>query len=120
MFRQFAIIIGCLALGEGIVWLTGVPVPSSILGLLLLTAGLQMGVIKEEWVGTLSDFLTHNMGFFFVPPGVALMLHLELIQREWLPITVAVLVSTLLVLLVTAWTHRAVCSLQQKLNDKKN
>jgi len=116
MFKQFAIIIGCLALGEAIVWLTNVPIPSSILGLLLLTAGLQTGIIKEKWIGTLADFLTNNMGFFFVPPGVALMLHLELIEKEWLPITVAVLVSTILVLLVTAWAHRIVLKLQQKTN----
>ncbi len=41
MFRQFAIIIGCLAVGELIVWLTNIPIPSSILGMLLLTALLQ-------------------------------------------------------------------------------
>ncbi len=120
MFRQFAIIIGCLAVGEGIVWLTHIPIPSSILGLLLLTAGLQTGVIKEAWVGKLADFLTNNMGFFFVPPGVALMLHLELIQREWLPITVSVLVSTMLVLLITAWTHILVFKLQHKFSKKKS
>lgn len=37
MFRQLAIIIGCLAVGEFITWLTGISVPSSIIGMLLLT-----------------------------------------------------------------------------------
>ena len=41
MFRQLAIIIGCLAVGEFVVWLTGVSVPSSIIGMLLLTTILK-------------------------------------------------------------------------------
>ena len=38
MIRQLAIIFGCLALGELVIYLTGIPLPSSIIGLLLLTS----------------------------------------------------------------------------------
>lgn len=105
MFRQLAIIIGCLAVGEFIVWLTGISVPSSILGMLLLTFLLKTGAIKLEWVETLSNFLVKNMGFFFVPPGVALMLYFDIIKAEILPIVLATAISTTLVLVVTGWTH---------------
>lgn len=105
MFRQLAIIIGCLAVGEFIVWLTGITIPSSILGMLLLTTLLKVGVVRLEWVETCSDFLVKNMGFFFVPPGVALMLYFDIIRAELLPIVVATVVSTMLVLVATGWTH---------------
>lgn len=108
MIRQCFIIFGCLALGELVVWLTGVTIPSSIIGMLLLAALLQMKVIKLEWVKGMSDFLISNMGFFFVPPGVALMLYLDLIKAEFLPIAVATVVSTVLVLIVTGWTHQKI------------
>ena len=104
MFRQLAIIIGCLAVGEFIVWLTGVCVPSSILGMLLLTALLKAGIVKLEWVETTSNFLVKNMGFF-VPPGVALMLYFDIIRAELLPIVVATVLSTILVLVTTGWVH---------------
>jgi len=110
MIRQCFIIFGCLAFGELIVWLTGIAIPSSIIGMLLLAALLQMKAIKEEWVKGMSDFLISNMGFFFVPPGVALMLYLDIIKAEFVPIAVATVVSTILVLIVTGWTH-------QKLKD---
>lgn len=110
MIRQCFIIFGCLAIGELIVWLTGITIPSSIIGMLLLATLLQMKVIKEEWVKGMSDFLISNMGFFFVPPGVALMLYLDIIKAEFVPIAVATVVSTILVLIVTGWTH-------QKLED---
>ncbi len=108
MIRQCFIIFGCLALGELVVWLTGITIPSSIIGMLLLAALLQMKVIKLEWVKGMSDFLISNMGFFFVPPGVALMLYLDLIKAEFLPIAVATVVSTVLVLIVTGWTHQKI------------
>ena len=105
MFRQLAIIIGCLAVGELIVWLTGVCVPSSILGMLLLTTLLKAGIVRLEWVETTSNFLVKNMGFFFVPPGVALMLYFDIIRAEFLPIVVATVLSTMLVLVTTGWVH---------------
>ena len=69
MIRQCAILFGCLALGELIVFLTGIKLPSSIIGMLLLTLFLKLGWIKLQWVQGLSDFLVANLGFFFVPPG---------------------------------------------------
>ena len=105
MFRQLAIIIGCLAVGEFIVWLTGITIPSSILGMLLLTFLLKVKVIKLEWVETISNFLVKNMGFFFVPPGVALMMYFDIIKAEIVPIVLATAISTIIVLVVTGWTH---------------
>ena len=105
MFRQLAIIIGCLAVGEFITWLTGISVPSSIIGMLLLTFLLKVKVIKLEWVETISNFLVKNMGFFFVPPGVALMLYFDIIGKEIVSIVLATTLSTMLVLVVTGWTH---------------
>ncbi len=106
MIRQCLIIFGCLAFGELMVWLTGITVPSSIIGMLLLTFLLQTKLIKEEWVSSVSDFLISNLGFFFVPPGVALMLYFDVIKAELLPITIATVASTVIVLIVTGWTHQ--------------
>lgn len=106
MIRQCAILFGCLALGELIVWLTGIKLPSSIIGMLLLTLFLKLGWIKLHWVQGMSDFLVANLGFFFVPPGVALMLYFDVIAAEFWPIVTASLISTLLVIVVTGWVHQ--------------
>ena len=105
MIRPCLILFGCLALGEAIVALTGVKLPSSIIGMLLLTLFLKIGIVKLEWVRGLTDFLIANLGFFFVPPGVALMLYF----------TVATVVSKICVLLVTGHTHQ----LTKKFLEKK-
>jgi len=106
MIRQCAILFGCLALGELIVYLTGLQFPSSIIGMLLLTLFLKLGWIKLQWIQGMSDFLVANLGFFFIPPGVALMLYFDLIAAEFWPIAIASVVSTILVFIVTGWVHQ--------------
>lgn len=106
MIRQCTILFGCLALGELLVFLTGVKLPSSIIGMLLLTLFLKLGWVKLHWVQGLSDFLVANLAFFFIPPGVALMLYFDVIAAQFWPIAIATIVSTLLVLVVTGWVHQ--------------
>ena len=108
MVKQCTILFGCMALGELLVKITGISLPGSIIGMLLLAAFLEMGWIKLEWVKEISDFLLSNLGFFFVPPGVALMLYFDVIAKEFWPIVIATLVSTIAVLLITGWTHQIV------------
>ncbi len=117
MIRQLAIIFGCLALGEFIIWLTHIPLPSSIVGMLLLTLLLKLKVIRLEWVRSISDFLVGNIGFFFVPPGVAIMLYFDIIKAQFWPIVVASVVSTVLVLAVTGWVHQCYGKVRNKTND---
>ena len=105
MVRQCAVLFGCLALGELIVYVTGVKLPSSIIGMLLLTLFLKLDWVKLKWVQGLSDFLVANLGFFFVPPGVALMLYFDVIEAQFWAIAIATVVSTVLVLVVTGWVH---------------
>ena len=106
MIRQCSILFGCLALGELVVFLTDIKLPSSIIGMLLRTLFLKLGWVKLHWVQGMSDCLVANLGFFFVPPGVALMLYFDIIAAEFWPIVIATLVSTLLVLVVTGWVHQ--------------
>lgn len=118
MIRQCAILFGCLALGELVVYLTGIKLPSSIIGMLLLTLFLKLGFVKLQWVQGLSDFLVANLGFFFVPPGVALMLHFGIIKSQLGPILVATVVSTLLVFVSSGWVYQLTRNAIRKSNHK--
>jgi len=103
----FLILFGFLGLGEALAASTGVPIPGSVLGMLLLTAALVSGLVREEWVARVSDGLLGHLGLLFVPPGVGVMLHFDLIRREWLPIVATLAVSTVAVLAATGWTTAA-------------
>ncbi|MCQ2251803.1 MAG: CidA/LrgA family protein [Bacteroidales bacterium] len=118
MILQLLIIFGFLALGELVVWITGIKFPSCIIGMLMLTFSMKMGWIKEKWVSKISAFLLDNLGLFFVPPGVSLMLYFDLIKAEFWPIVMATLVSTIVVLVFSGWTHQIIRNLIRKKDDK--
>lgn len=106
MIFQCGILFAFLALGEITVALTAIPVPSSIIGMLMLTAALKAGVVRESWVARIADLLIRNLGFFFVPAGVGLMQCLGLIRSELLPILIATVASTFAIIAVTGWVHQ--------------
>ena len=108
MILQFGIILSFLAIGEFVVWLTGVPIPSSIIGMLLLTFSLHKSIVKPRHVEKLSNFLVHNLGFFFIPAGVGLMNCLGLISEQWIPIVGSAVISTIIIIAVTGWVHKLV------------
>jgi len=93
-------------LGEMVVKLTGIQLPASIIGMLLLTLFLKLGWVKLKWVKGISDFLVSNLPLFFVPPGVAMMLYLDIIKTSFWPIIISAVASTIIVLGVTGWVHQ--------------
>lgn len=105
---QCGVLFSFLALGELTVWLTGISVPSSIIGMLLLTIALKLGIVRLGHVEKMADFLVHNLGFFFVPAGVGLMGCLDMLAAEWLPIVGSVVVSTVVIMVVTGHVHQYV------------
>lgn len=119
MILQFAILFAFLAFGELIVWLTGLPVPSSIIGMISLAIALKLRVVKLNQVEGVADALVRNLGFFFVPAGVGVMRCLGIISAEWLPIVAATVVSTFIIIAVTGWTYQASRRLLSRKGDHR-
>ncbi len=102
---QLAVLFFFLELGEGLVMITGLPVPGCIAGMILLAFALKTKLVKPEWIAAVSDFLCANLGFFFIPAGVGVMKCFGIIKSEWIPIVMATILSTAVIILVTGWTH---------------
>ena len=82
-----------------------VPIPGNVLGMGLLLAALGLGIVRLEWVQEAADLLLSHLALLFVPAGVGVMVYLDLIARQWLPIVAATVISTFVVMAVTAWTE---------------
>ena len=106
LIRYCAIIFGCLALGELIVYLTGIHFPSNIIGMILLTLFLHLGWIKLHWVKAFSDMLISHLGLFFVPPSVAILAYFDLIAKNFWSISVAIVISTIIVMVITGHVYQ--------------
>ena len=87
--------------GEIISRSLGLPIPGNVMGMGLLLLGLMVGWIDVKWIEEAAEILLSNMTLFFVPAGVGVMVYSDLIAAEWLPITVATVVSTCVVMAVT-------------------
>jgi holin-like protein len=104
MLRALAILLSFQLVGEILVRALALPVPGPVLGMLLLVLLLLWrGSVPTELRTTAQTLLSH-LSLLFVPAGVGVMTHSAMLQREWLPLVLTLLGSTLIALLVTAAT----------------
>lgn len=87
--------------GEAIALFLALPIPGPVIGMGLLFATLILrGGAPNELRSTAQNLLQH-LSLLFVPAGVGVMLHIERITEEWLPILVALAISTFAAIAVT-------------------
>jgi holin-like protein len=102
MLAALTLLLLCQLAGEILVQLLTLPVPGPVLGLVLLFAGLAVrGRIDASLRDTANTLLQH-LSLLFVPAGAGVMIHAARVADEWLPLTLALLGSTLLSMAVTA------------------
>jgi holin-like protein len=80
------------------------PLPGPVLGLLLMFLLLLARPRLVATVAPVGDVLLKYLGLLFVPVSAGVMLYFDLLRAEWLPILVALFVSTLLGMVATALT----------------
>ena len=81
----------------------GVPFPPSLLGMLILTALLCGKIIPPSSVEGVCNILISKMGMLFLPAGVSVILYADVLEAEWLPILTIIIVSSVTVLVSTAF-----------------
>ena len=89
-------------IGEVSARLLKLPIPGPVLGMLLLFISLLVRDSLAETIETATSALLSHLSLLFVPAGVGVMVHWGRIGHDWLPITVALVLSTLLSLGLTA------------------
>lgn len=82
--------------------LCGFKFPPALLAMLLLLALMLGGIIRPRTVEDVCDILIEKMGMLFLPAGVSILLYLDIIVAESTAIIATVLISSLLILVVTA------------------
>ena len=99
--RGLAILLLLQAFGEALTHVLGLPLPGPVLGLLLLLVALQWPWLREP-VSATAEFLLTHLSLLFVPVGVGVITHLDLVSHYGLQLLVVIVLSTWLGLGVTA------------------
>lgn len=95
---QFARIMAFCFLGEILHEVLPLPIPASIYGLILLLAALKTGLVKLELVKEVGNFLTGIFPLLFVPAAVGVMELWGELGEMMIPILLAIVPVTILVL----------------------
>ena len=107
MLTAFAVLLVFQCLGEGLVFLFGWPVPGPVTGMLLLLAALVAFPRMQAVVEAGASELLRHLSLLFVPAGVGIVVAASSGSGHWTAIVIAVVVSTLATLAVTALVLKA-------------
>ncbi|EAR59917.1 CidA/LrgA family protein [Neptuniibacter caesariensis] len=102
MVHGFLILLVCQLLGELMVTLLEVPIPGSVVGMVLLLIGLIIRGEVPEGLRLTGEGLLKVLPLLLVPAGVGLMTHFELLSVYWGELLIALFVSTLVTMFVVA------------------
>ena len=102
LLQGFALLLFLQWISTEIIAFLGIPFPPPLLGMLMLTALLCTGVIKENYIEDICTALIDKMALLFLPAGVSMILYLDVIKAELLPISLTVILSSVIILCSTA------------------
>ncbi|EQB89259.1 holin-like protein [Clostridium punense] len=114
IFKELTIILFITFLSESISKGLSLPIPGSILGMLILLTFLLLKIVRTESIKILNSYLLDNLAFFFLPAGVGIISSFDLLKGNTLKILIVITTSSLVVLLVTGYTVQGLISLQNR------
>ncbi len=108
LFREFLWIISFTYLGELISHGFHLPIPGSVIGMVLLFLALYFNLLKVKHVDTVGQFLLDNLSIFFLPAGVGIMVYFPVIKDTWWLLLLITLIVTAFTIGVVGFTVQQV------------
>lgn len=119
ILKAFLVVFGCVFLGEVFIFLTKLPLPPSVVGLLILFFALQTGVVQLATVQKLAKTLLDYLVLLVIPACISMIQYLDVIRDEFWVLVVATTLSTFLVLITTGKSYEWLRSKQKAWHNNK-
>lgn len=97
-------ILACLMLGKLITYLLG-GLPASLYGMIIFSLSLHFKLFDASKIAPTIAWIISNMGVCFVPAGVGIINHFELIEKHGLTIVFIIFTSTFLLLTTVGYLY---------------
>lgn len=101
---QVAAITGLFLLGNAISSYANLPLPGSIIGLILLFLLLVLKVVKVEWIEQGAHWLLAEFLLFFIPSAVGVVNYQKMLGGQWMKLLAVIALSTITVMAATGLT----------------
>lgn len=105
---QIGIIVLFYLVGEYIVSITGIIIPGSIIGLVLLWFTLYLKILNVKYIQKGASFMLAFLTLFFIPSTVAVINYPELLTVSGGLLILAVIISTIFALVITGKVSRII------------
>lgn len=92
--------------GEVLVRALGIPIPGPVIGMLLLLVILILRGGPPRPLQRLATGLLNHLSLLFIPAGAGVISYLALLADNWLAVLLTIIGSTLITIIVTAFTLR--------------
>ncbi|MCF6463631.1 CidA/LrgA family protein [Clostridium sp. Cult1] len=102
--KEFSLILIILFIGQVLQQKYNIPVPGTILGMIILLLLLITRVLKIERIEKISDVLLKHLTLFFVPSVVGIMNLFDKVKGIWVYLLIILFISTIVVMVVTGLT----------------
>lgn len=119
MFKELSLLLLYSIVGEGLRMFLHLPVPGSIIGIVLLFLSFQFKLIKPAVLEDTANFLLNHLTILFVPAGVGLMQYYGAIKYTWPILLGAVVICSLVSLIAVGKTAELVEGIGQRGNEEK-
>ncbi|CAE6714657.1 Holin-like protein CidA [Paraburkholderia domus] len=100
--QSFAVLLAFQCLGELIAYVTQVPIPGPVIGMVLFLCLLSASPALAQRVDYVSRGLLNHLSLLFVPAGVGVMALAGAMKGQLIAISLAIVVSTILSIAVSA------------------
>lgn len=94
-------------------------VPTPLIGMVLLYILLATHIVKLHQVAKFGDFMIGLIAFLFVPSGIQLAAHLDIMKKEGLQDVIVIIIATIIILVVIAYVGALVMSIHHKITGSK-
>lgn len=111
--RGLAVLLLLQVCGEMLARALPIPLPGPVLGMVLLLLALQVRWVRAP-VQAGADALLSHLSLLFVPVGVGVITHLDLVSQYGLRLVVVIVLSTWIGLAVTALLLRGLLRVSAK------
>lgn len=99
--------------------LSPIPMPASVIGLILLFVSLCLGIVKLEQVESLSQKLISILSFLFVPSGISLINSLGIMATSGLQIVFLVIFWTIIAMVFIGYIGEGIEWVRKKVTDSQ-
>lgn len=104
MILALLAIITCQLIGDAVIIVTGLPIPGSVVGIIILFTFFVINGGIPKNIARVADVFLDNLILFFIPVTAAFIGYYQFIADNLLAILTAIFISSILTFAATGWT----------------